>query len=109
MGGAQGAFEAALKYSRQREQFGKPISTFQANAFKLADCAMYIECARLLLYKSCWLRDHDKPFAKEAAMAKLYCSEVMYTVANHAVAASRRVRTDEGIRRGNASIATRNC
>jgi alkylation response protein AidB-like acyl-CoA dehydrogenase len=47
--------------------------------------AMEIECARLLLYRACWLRDQNKPFTKEAAMAKLYCSEVMHRVANHAV------------------------
>jgi short-chain 2-methylacyl-CoA dehydrogenase len=85
LGGAQGCFEMALRYSRERVQFGKPISTFQVNAFKLADMALEIECARLLLYKSCWLRDNDKPFRKEAAMAKLHCSEVMYRCANHAV------------------------
>jgi short-chain 2-methylacyl-CoA dehydrogenase len=85
LGGAQGCFEQALKYGREREQFGRPISTFQVNAFKLADMAMEIECARLLLYKACWLRDNNKPFGKEAAMAKLYCSEVMYRCANHAV------------------------
>ena len=85
LGGAQGAYEAGLKYSKERTQFGKPISSFQANAFKLADSAMYIECARLLLYKACWLRDQHKPFGKEAAMAKLFCSEVMRMTANHAV------------------------
>jgi short-chain 2-methylacyl-CoA dehydrogenase len=85
LGGAQGCFEMALKYSHERVQFGKPISNFQVNAFKLADMAMEIECARLLLYKACWLRDNKKPFSKEAAMAKLYCSEVMYRCANHAV------------------------
>ena len=85
LGGAQGAFEAGMRYGKERTQFGKPIGSFQANAFKLADCATYIECARLLLYKACWLRDNDKPFGKEAAMAKLFCSEVMYMVANHAV------------------------
>jgi alkylation response protein AidB-like acyl-CoA dehydrogenase len=85
LGGAQGAFDAALAYARKREQFGQPISKFQAVAFKLADCAMEIECARNLLYKACWLRDHQRPFAKEAAMAKLYCSELMGRVANHAV------------------------
>jgi alkylation response protein AidB-like acyl-CoA dehydrogenase len=85
LGGAQGCFELALKYSNERMQFGKPISSFQVNAFKLADMALEIECARLLLYKACWLRDNDKPFSKEAAMAKLYCSEVMYRCANHAV------------------------
>lgn len=85
LGGAQGCYELALRYGRERTQFGKPIGTFQVNAFKLADMAMEIECARLILYKACWLRDNNKPFTKEAAMAKLYCSEVMYRCANHAV------------------------
>ncbi len=85
LGGAQGAYELALKYAKQREQFGQPISKFQAIAFKLADCAMEIECARNLLYKACWLRDRHRPFEKEAAMGKLYCSELMGRVANHAV------------------------
>ncbi len=85
LGGAQGCFDLAMKYAREREQFGKPISNFQINAFKLADMALEIECARLLLYKACWLRDNNKPFSKEAAMAKLHCSEVMYRCANHAV------------------------
>ncbi|MGD9033730.1 MAG: acyl-CoA dehydrogenase family protein [Desulfobacteraceae bacterium] len=85
LGGAQGCFELAMKYSKERVQFGQPIANFQVNAFKLADMALEIECARLLLYKACWLRDNDKPFAKEAAMAKLYCSEVMYRCANHAI------------------------
>ncbi len=85
LGGAQGAYDAALKYANQREQFGQPISKFQAVAFKLADCAMEIECGRNLLYKACWLRDRKRDFGKEAAMAKLYCSELMGRVANHAV------------------------
>ncbi len=85
LGGAQGCLDMALKYTNEREQFGRPIAKFQVNAFKLADMAMEIECARLLLYKACWLRDNDKPFSKEAAMAKLYCSETMYRCANHAV------------------------
>ncbi len=85
LGGAQGAYEMALKYAKQREQFGQPISKFQAVAFKLADCAMEIECARNLLYKACWLRDNKRPFEREAAMGKLYCSELMGRVANHAV------------------------
>jgi alkylation response protein AidB-like acyl-CoA dehydrogenase len=85
LGGAQGAYELALKYARSRKQFGQPISKFQAVAFKLADCAMEIECARNLLYKACWLRDKKRAFEKEASMAKLYCSEVMGRVANHAV------------------------
>ncbi len=85
LGGAQGAYEAALKYSKERSQFGQPICKFQALAFKLADCAVEIECARNLMYKACWLRDNSRPFEKEAAMAKLYCSEVMGRVVNHAV------------------------
>ncbi len=85
LGGAQGAFELGMKYAKERKQFGKPISTFQVNAFKLADCAVEIEAARSLLYKACWLKDNEKPYSKEAAMAKLYCSEVMYRVVNHAV------------------------
>ncbi len=85
LGGAQGCLDMALKYSNEREQFGRPIAKFQVNAFKMADMAMEIECARLLLYKACWLRDNDMPFSKEAAMGKLYCSETMYRCANHAV------------------------
>jgi len=85
LGGAQGCFDMALKYSNEREQFGRPIANFQANAFKLADMALEIEAARLLLYKACWLRDNNMPFSKEAAMAKLFSSEVMYRCANHAV------------------------
>ncbi|MBW2618024.1 MAG: acyl-CoA dehydrogenase family protein [Deltaproteobacteria bacterium] len=85
LGGAQGCFDMALAYAKEREQFGRPIGTFQANAFKLADMALEIECARLLLYKACWLRDNDQAYGKEAAMAKLHCSEVMGRVANHAV------------------------
>lgn len=85
LGGAVGAYEAAMAYAQIRVQFGQPISKFQAVAFKLADCATEIECGRNLLYKACWLRDRQRPFAKEAAMAKLYCSELMGRVADHAV------------------------
>ncbi|MFC1858076.1 acyl-CoA dehydrogenase family protein, partial [Thermodesulfobacteriota bacterium] len=85
LGGAQGAFELGLSYAREREQFGQPISKFQAIAFKLADCATEIECARYLLYRACWLKDQKRLFGKEAAMAKLYCSELMGRVVNHAV------------------------
>lgn len=85
LGGAQGAFEAAESYIHEREQFGKKLSEFQATAFKIADMAMEIEAARNLLYKACWLKDNQRPFGKEAAMAKLYCSELMHRVVNHAV------------------------
>ncbi len=85
LGGAQGAFEMALKYANTRMQFGRTIGSFQAIAFKLADMATEIELARNLLYKACWLRENERPFAKEAAMAKLYCSEVMGRVVDKAV------------------------
>jgi len=85
LGLAQGAFEMALKYAKERKQFGKPIAQFQATAFKLADMATKIELARNLLYKGAWLKSQNKPFAKEAAMAKLYCSEVAREVADEAV------------------------
>ena len=85
LGGAQGCLDMSLKYSKEREQFGRPIARFQATAFKLADMAMQVDAARLLLYKACWLRDNDRPFSKEAAIAKLYCSEAMHMCADHAV------------------------
>ena len=85
LGGAQGAYDLALKYAKERQQFGQPISKFQAIAFKLADSAMEIECARNLLYKACWLKSNKRAFEKEAAMGKLYCSEVMSRVVDHAV------------------------
>jgi len=85
LGLAQGAFEMALAYANERKQFGKPISKFQINAFKLADMAMKIELARNLLYKACWLKDEGRPYGKEAAMSKLYCSEVAKEVADEAV------------------------
>ncbi len=85
LGGSQGAFDLALEYANARVQFGRPISSFQVNAFKLADMAMEIELARNLLYKACWLRENDRPFTTEAAMAKLYCSEVMRRCTHHAV------------------------
>ncbi len=85
LGLAQGAFEAALKYSQERVQFGKPICKQQAISFKLADMALKIELARNLLYKACWLKDNHLPFEKEAAMSKLYCSEVAKFVADEAV------------------------
>ncbi|MHC1708624.1 MAG: acyl-CoA dehydrogenase family protein [Bacteroidales bacterium] len=85
LGLAQGAFEMAMEYSRDRKQFGQSISKFQAVSFKLADMATKIELARNLLYKACWLKDNKKPFAKEAAMAKLFCSEMSNEVVDDAV------------------------
>ncbi len=85
VGGAQGAFEAALSYAKTRKQFGKPIAHFQANGFKLADMATEIEAARGLLHRACWLYDTEQPYGKEAAMAKLYASEVFRRVAHQCV------------------------
>jgi len=85
LGAAQGAFEMAMQYAQERKQFGQPISKFQVNAFKLADMALKVELARNLLYKACWLKDSGKPFTKEAAMSKLYCSEIAKEVADEAV------------------------
>ncbi|MCX6257319.1 MAG: acyl-CoA dehydrogenase family protein [Bacteroidia bacterium] len=85
LGLAQGAFEMALNYARNRKQFGKPIAQFQINSFKLADMATKIELARNLLYKGAWLKSNNQPFEKEAAMAKLYCSEIAREVADEAV------------------------
>lgn len=85
LGLAQGAYEMALKYANERKQFGRSISKFQVIAFKLADMALKIELARNLLYKACWLKDNKKPFAKEAAMSKLYCSEIAKEVADESV------------------------
>jgi alkylation response protein AidB-like acyl-CoA dehydrogenase len=85
LGIAKGAYEAAVKYSKEREQFGKPISQFQAIAFKLADMATQIEAAELLLYQAAYLKNNKKNLTKESAIAKYYASEVAVTVANEAV------------------------
>jgi alkylation response protein AidB-like acyl-CoA dehydrogenase len=85
LGAAQGAYELALNYAKERKQFGQPISKFQINAFKLADMAMKIELARNLLYKACWLKDEGMAYGLEAAMSKLYCSEIAKEVADEAV------------------------
>jgi short-chain 2-methylacyl-CoA dehydrogenase len=85
LGLAQGAFELATSYARERRQFGKPIATFQAIQFKLADMATEIEAGRALVYKAAWLKDQSRPFAQAAAMAKLYTGELAHRVANHAL------------------------
>ncbi len=85
LGLAQGAFEMALNYAKERNQFGKPISSFQAIQFKLADMNLKIELARNTLYKACWLKDNNLPYSKEAAMAKLYCSEVAAEVSDEGI------------------------
>ena len=76
LGIAEGAFEQALAYSTVRKQFGKPIAEFQGVNFQLADMAMEIEAGKHLMYHAAWLAQHKKPFTKEAAMAKLFCSEL---------------------------------
>jgi short-chain 2-methylacyl-CoA dehydrogenase len=85
LGLAQGAFELALNYAQKRHQFGKPIYKFQAISFKLADMATKIELARNILYTACWRKDTNQSFGKEAAMAKLYCSEIAREVADEAI------------------------
>jgi len=76
VGLGQAAFEAALRYSKERQQFGQSISNFQAVQFMLADMATKLDAARLMVYQAAWLKDQKKPFTKEAAMAKLFASEV---------------------------------
>jgi alkylation response protein AidB-like acyl-CoA dehydrogenase len=85
LGIAQGAYEAALKYAKERHQFGKPIAEFQAIQFKLADMATQIEAARLLTWRAAALKDEGKIVTKESSMAKLYASEVAVRVAEESV------------------------
>ncbi len=85
LGIAQGAFDASLKYSKQRKQFGRLISDFQAIQFKLADMATEIAAARLLVQRAAWLKDQGRSVNTESAMAKLYASEIAVKAANEAV------------------------
>jgi short/branched chain acyl-CoA dehydrogenase len=85
LGLAQGAYELALRYAREREQFGRPIGSFQAVQFKLADMATEIEAARGLVHRAAWLKDERRPFALEAAMAKLFTGELSHRVASKAL------------------------
>lgn len=85
LGIAQGAYEAALKYTQEREQFGQPIANFQAVQFQLAEMALEIEATRLLVYNAARLKDAGKPFLKEAAMAKLYSSRCAEAVSSKAI------------------------
>ena len=85
VGLAQGAYDLAFRYAQEREQFGKPIARFQAVQFQLADMAVELEAGRNLVYKAAWLKDQGRPFAKEAAMAKLYTGELSHRVANAAL------------------------
>jgi alkylation response protein AidB-like acyl-CoA dehydrogenase len=85
VGTAQGAYDAALKYSMQRKQFGRPISEFQSIQNKLADMATEIDAARLLTYRAGWMKDQGQRVTKESAMAKLFASEIAVRVTNEAV------------------------
>ena len=85
VGCAQGAYEKALAYANEREQFGHPIAHFQSIGFALADMYMKIELARNYLYKVCWMADRGDSFTKEAAIAKLYASEIAGEVTDIAV------------------------
>lgn len=85
LGIAEGAFEAALNYSKERHQFNKPISSFQGISFKLADMATKIEAARLLTYRAADMKNKGQNVNKESAMAKLYASEIAVEVANEGV------------------------
>ncbi|MCP4632675.1 MAG: acyl-CoA dehydrogenase [candidate division Zixibacteria bacterium] len=85
VGIAQAAYDEAIKYSKEREQFNQPICNFQAIAFKLADMAMKIDAARLQVYRAAWLKDNDKPHSTEASFAKLNASQTANWVCNEAV------------------------
>src|SRR5215468_6493966 len=85
VGIAQGAYESAARYSKERQQFGKPISEFQGIQFKLANMAMQIDAARLLMYRAAWLKDQKRSVTKESSMAKLFASEVSVKVCEAAI------------------------
>lgn len=85
VGIAQGALNKTIQYTKERKQFGKPIASFQVSQFKIADMALKIELARNMVYKAAWLKDQGKPFGKEAAMAKLYASEMAMEVCDEAI------------------------
>ena len=85
LGIAEGAYEEAVKYAAVRRQFGKPIAEFQGISFQLADMATEIEAGRHLMFHAAWLAQHGKPFSKEAAMAKLFCSELAMRATTKAV------------------------
>lgn len=85
LGIAQGAFEAAINYSKERIQFGKPISAQQAIQWMIADMAVEIDASRLLVYRAAWNKDNDLPYSKEAAMAKVFAAETSSRVASRAI------------------------
>jgi short-chain 2-methylacyl-CoA dehydrogenase len=85
IGLAQGAYDLALAYAKEREQFGRPIADFQAVQFRLADMATEIEAGRNLVYRAAWTKDQGRPFGQEAAIAKLYTGEMSHRVVNWAL------------------------
>ncbi|HLE58578.1 MAG TPA: acyl-CoA dehydrogenase family protein [Candidatus Limnocylindria bacterium] len=85
LGLAQAAYEAASAYAKERRQFGRPIAAFQGVAFMIADMATRIEAARLMVYRAAWLKDRGQPYSTEAAMGKLFASEVARDVTNDAL------------------------
>jgi short-chain 2-methylacyl-CoA dehydrogenase len=85
VGLAQGAYDLATAYAKERRQFGRAIASFQAVAFKLADMAVEIEAGRQLVLRAAWLKDQGRPFALDAAMAELYTGELSHRVVNHAL------------------------
>ena len=85
VGLAQGAYDLALHYAKEREQFGRPIADFQAVQFRLADMATEIDAGRNLVYRAAWTKDQGRPFGKEAAIAKLYTGEMSHRVVNWAL------------------------
>ena len=85
LGIAQGALDASIAYAKERVQFGKPIATFQAIQWMIADMATEIDAARLLVYRAAWNKDNGLAYGKEAAMAKLFASETATRVAGKAI------------------------
>ena len=107
LGLAQAAYEAASAYAKERRQFGRAIGEFQGVAFMIADMAMKIDAARLMTYRAAWLKDCGQPYSTEAAMAKLFASEVARDVTNDADPGSWRLRLRHRVQASSATSATR--
>ncbi|MDF2636678.1 MAG: acdA 4, partial [Pelosinus sp.] len=85
VGLCQAAFDAAVKYSKERQQFGKPIASFQLVQAMIADMAMQLEAARLLVYKACWMKDQNVEYTKESAIAKCFSADAAMNITTNAV------------------------
>lgn len=85
VGLCQAAFDAAVKYSKERQQFGKPIASFQLVQAMIADMAMQLEAARLLVYKACWMKDQNVDYSKESAIAKCFAADAAMSITTNAV------------------------